>query len=74
MRARKLVPNDQIISRNLGLAYGNAANVASESGDYEKALQNFKDAFEILKNGADRGPYDQIYQDYQSMLKRQQKK
>jgi tetratricopeptide (TPR) repeat protein len=74
VRARKLVPNDQIISRNLGLAYGNAANVASESGDYGKALENFKDAFEILKNGADRGPYDQIYQDYQSMLKKQRNK
>jgi tetratricopeptide (TPR) repeat protein len=74
VRARKLVPNDQIISRNLGLAYGNAANVASESGDYEKALQHFKDAFEILKSGAERGPYDQVYADYQSMLKKQQKK
>ncbi len=72
IRARKLAPTDQIISRNRGLAYGNAANVASESGDYPKALQNFKSAFEILKNGADRGPYDQIYGDYQLMLQRQQ--
>jgi tetratricopeptide (TPR) repeat protein len=72
IRARKLAPTDQIISRNLGLAYGNAANVASESDDYPKALQNFKSAFEILKNGADRGPYDQIYGDYQLMLQRQQ--
>jgi tetratricopeptide (TPR) repeat protein len=71
LSARKLAPSDQIISRNLGLAYGNAANFACEAGDFTKALENFKNAFEILKNGAERGPYDQIYRDYQLMLIKQ---
>jgi tetratricopeptide (TPR) repeat protein len=64
--ARKLA-----ICRNLGLAFGNAANVAVQSGDFKKALHYYQNALEVLKTGADRSAYDQILNDYQSMVKLQ---
>ena len=69
--AHRLAPSDQIICRNLGLAFGNAANVAVQSGDFTKALNYYKNALEVLKTNADRSAYDSILADYQDMVKRQ---
>jgi tetratricopeptide (TPR) repeat protein len=69
--AQHLVPGDQIIGRNLGLAFGNAANAAVQGGDYKKALRYFQSALDILKVNSDRSAYDQICQDYQAMVKLQ---
>jgi hypothetical protein len=69
--ARHLAPNDQIIGRNLGLAFGNAANVAVQEGQFDRALQYYKNALEVLKTGSDKSAYDQILSDYQTMLKKQ---
>ncbi len=69
--AHRLAPLDQIICRNLGLAFGNAANVAVQAGDFSKALNYYKNALEVLKTSADRQAYDAILADYQDMVKRQ---
>jgi tetratricopeptide (TPR) repeat protein len=69
--ARHLAPNDQVICRNLGLALGNAANVAVQQGEYGRALQYYKNALDVLKDNADKSAYDQILSDYQSMVNKQ---
>lgn len=69
--ARHLAPNDQVICRNLGLAFGNAANLAVQQGEFGRALQYYKNALEVLKTNADKSAYDQILSDYQSMVNKQ---
>jgi tetratricopeptide (TPR) repeat protein len=66
--AHKIAPRDEIISRNLGLALGNAASVADQNGDKKKAGVYYQKALAVLQGVKDKNTYAQLMKDYQSFL------
>jgi hypothetical protein len=70
-QARNLSPNDQIITRNLGLAYSNAAVMAERSGNCLKAARCYQSAAEVLKTSSNQDDYVNVLSNYQAMLQRQ---
>ncbi len=69
--ARNLSPNDRIITRNLGLAYSNAAVMAEQSGNCLKAARCYQSAADVLKASPNQDDYVNVLANYQAMLQRQ---
>lgn len=66
-----LSPHDQVLMRNLGLAYSNAAIMAERSGDCAKAMRCYQSAADVLKATANQDDYINVLTNYQAMLQRQ---
>jgi tetratricopeptide (TPR) repeat protein len=67
-RAHSLAPQNQTISRNLGLVYSNVAEQLGQQGNTTEAKARYELSLKMLKESNDQENYQSVLQDYNQWI------